>query len=134
MLPMAVQAPPHFERDRPCDSIHGRHLAVAGGTLKVGMNMHHVGKVDVIRQPVDPDPGYRLLFIPIPRKFPDFRSIRGNEQMTGPTGCHRRDTGDRRLRGETVTEEALDAVGAGMHLMTEGERLGRRAVAKVQRQ
>ena len=128
VLPVTVQAPPHLEIDGPGDPFHGGHLAVAGGADKSGAEMHHVREIDVVRQAVDPDPGDRLPFVPVRHQFLDFRSVRGDEQMAGPAVRHRRDAGDRRLRGVAVTEEARDAVVAGMHLMAEGDRLERRAV------
>ena len=54
--------------------------------------------------------------------------------MAGPAGRYSGDAGNRRFRCKTVTEEAMDCVVAGMYLMTECNRLNRRAVPEIQRQ
>src|SRR5512138_2393888 len=134
MLSMTVQAPPHLETGEPGDPAHGGHLAVADRAGKVDVDMNHVREIDMIRQPVDPDPGDWLPLFPVPHQLLDFRSVRGDEQVAGPTVGHGRETGNRRLRRIAMAEEAMDAVVAGMHLMAEGERLDRRTIPKIQRQ
>ena len=54
--------------------------------------------------------------------------------MAGPAIRHGRDAGHRRLQGEPVAEEAMDAVFTGMFLMAEGEGLERSTVPKIERQ
>jgi len=96
--------------------------------------MHHVGEIDMVRNVVDPDPRDWLLFIPVIHQLFDFRGVLGNEQMAGSTVRHSGYAGDRRFWSRAVTVKARDTVVAGMHLMTEGERLDRRTLPKIQRQ
>jgi hypothetical protein len=96
--------------------------------------MHHVREVDVVRQIVNPDPGYRLAFIPVFREFLDIRCVRRDELMAGATVCHCRNAGDWRYGSISVTVKAMNAIVAGMQLMVEGEWLDRRAVTKVERE
>lgn len=134
MLPVTIQAPAHLDLDGPGDMRHGGHFAVAGGADEAGADMHHVREINVVRRPVDSVPGDRLLFFPILNQFLDFRSVLGDEQVAGPAISHCRDAGNRGPGSVTVTEEARDGVVACMHFMTEGDRLDRRAVLKIQRQ
>ena len=134
MLPVTIQAPAHLETGRAGDPLHGGHLAVAAAAVDLGAYMHHVRKIDMVRQAVDLDPFNRLLPVPVFHQFLDFRSIRGDVQVARTAIRQGRDTGDGRLGGIVVTVEARDAVCTGMQLMAEDEWLDRRAFAEIQRQ
>lgn len=93
MLPVTTQAPAHLETGRASDPLHCGHLAVTGAAVYPGADMHHVRKIDMVRQAVDPDPGDRLLPVPISHQFLDFRRFRGDVEMAGPTVSQRRYAG-----------------------------------------
>lgn len=134
MLPVTVQAPSHLDLDGPGDTLHGGHFAVADSAGEAGADMHHVRKIDVVRHPVDSDPGDQLLLFPILIQFPDFRSVLGDEQVAGPAIGHCRDSGNRGSGSVAVAEKTGDGVVARMDFMTEGDRLDRRAVLKIKRE
>ena len=96
--------------------------------------MHHVREIDEVRHPVDPYPGDGLFIFPVRHEFLNFRSVLGYEQVTGPAIGNCRDAGNRGLGSGPVTEEAGDFVVTGMDFVTEGDRLDRRTVSKIQRQ
>ena len=134
MLPVTVQAPAHLDLDGAGDTCHGGHFAVAGGANQAGADMHHMREINVVRHPVDSDPGDWLLFFPIPVKFLYFRSILCDKQVASPAISHCRDAGNRGLGSIAVAEEAWDGVVTCMDFMTKGDRLDWRAVPKIQRQ
>jgi len=107
---------------------------VAAGADKSGANMHLMWKINMVRHSVDPHPRDRLAFFPVLFQLFDFRGIPGDELMAGAAVRHGRNAGNMRFRGLAMTEEARDSVVPGMHLMAEGDRLGWRAVPKIQRQ
>lgn len=134
MLPVTVPTPAHLNLDGSGDTRHSGHFAVAGGANDAGAYMHHVREINMVRHPVDSDPGDRLLFFPILNQFPDFRSVLADEQVAGTAISHCRDAGNRGLGSVAVTEETRDSVVTCMDFMTEGDRLDRRTVPKIQRQ
>jgi len=128
------QAPPHLETGYAGDPIHGGHLAVAGAACELGADMHHVRKIDKVRQGVDPDPRDWLPPVPVPHQFPDLRSIGRDELVACPAVSHCRDTCHRRTCGKAVAEQARDGVCAGVQFVAEVDRLERRTFPQVQRQ
>ena len=110
MLPMAPQAPSHLETGRTADPLHCRHIAVTGGTVDPGADMHYVREIDMVRQAVDPDPGDRLVPVPVSHQLLDFRSFGGNIQVAGTTVRYGRDAGYLRLISIAMAIEARDAV------------------------
>jgi hypothetical protein len=134
MLPMATQAPAHVDFDSPGYTRHCSNILVATCAEESGSNMHHVREIDMVRHVVHSDPGNRFFFSPVRHQFFYFRRVLSNEHMAGPAVRDCGNAGDRRPRSITVTEQAWNAVVASMHLVTEGDRLDRRAVPKVQRQ
>ncbi len=134
MLPVAVQAPAHLDLDGPGDTRHGGHFAVAGGANQAGADMHHVREINVVRHPVDSDPGDWLLFFPIPGQFLYSRSVLGYELVASAAISHCRDAGNIGLGSIAVAEEARYCVVTRMDFMTKGDRLDRRVVLKIQRQ
>jgi hypothetical protein len=134
MLPVTVKAPAHFYLTRPGDARHACHVPMALAANTAGADMHHVREIDEVRHPVDPYPGDGLFILPVRHEFLNFRSVLGYEQVTGPAIGDCRDAGNRGLGSGPVTEEAWDSVVAGMNFVTEGDRLDRRVVPKIQRQ
>ncbi len=134
MLPVTVEAPAHFDLLRPGDTRHACHVSVARAAGEAGTDMHHVREINVVRHPVDPDPGDGLFVLPVGHELLDFRSVLGDEQVAGPAISHCRDAGNRGLGSVAVTEETRDGVLTCMDFMTEGDRLDWRAIPKVQRQ
>jgi hypothetical protein len=134
MPTMAVQTPTHLDLDRAGYTLHSCHAAVAVCAGEAGADMHHVREINVIRHVVNSDPGDRLLFFPVIHQFFDFRSVLSNEQVASTAVRNCGNTRDRGLWGITMTEEARNRVVAGMLLMTEGDRLNRRAIPKIDRQ
>jgi len=132
VLPMAAQAPSHFNLLRASDARHTRHVPMAGSAGKSGTDMHLVREVYMVRYTVDPDPGNGLFALPEGHKFFDLRGVLCNEQMAGPAIRYRWDPGDRGCRGMTMTEKARYAVVSSVHLMAEGDRLKGGAVTNVQ--
>ena len=107
---------------------------MTGRAGQPGPDMHHVREVDVVRHPVDPDPGNGLFFVPVCHELFYFRSVLGNEQMTSPAVRYRGDAGNGGFRSVAVAEKAGDAVVPRMDFVTEGGRLDGRAVPQVERQ
>src|SRR5512143_232899 len=134
MLAMAVQAPTHLDLDRAGDTLHSCHAAVAVSTGEASANMHHVRKIDEVRHAVDPDPGDRLFIFPVRHQLFYFRGVLSNEQVAGAAISNRGNAGDCRFWGITMAEETRDSVVTGMLFMTEGDRLDRRAIMKIERQ
>lgn len=131
-LPVTIQTPAHLDLDGPDDLRHGGNFAVAGCAGEPGANMHHVRKINMVGHPVNPDPGNRLLLVPVSLQLPDFQA---HERMAGfDAGLHCGDSGNGRLGSEAVTEKARDGVVTCMEFMTECDRLAWRAVPKIQRQ
>ena len=129
---VTVQTPAHLEIDETGERLHGGNFAVAGGAVESGTDMHHVRKIDMVGQEVNPDPRDRLLLFPESCQIFDFQTY--DRMACRHAGRNRRNAGDRRLGGIAVTEEAMDTVFASMHPMTEGERLNRRPVPEIERQ
>src|SRR5574337_157052 len=123
MLSVTVQAPPHLDLDFPGNARHAGNVSMTGTACESSAYMHHVRKIDVVRHPVDPDPGDRFFVVPVHHELLYFRFVPRDEQMAGPAVRHRGDTGDGRLRGVSVAKEARDAVVSGMDFVTEGDRL-----------
>ena len=134
MLPVTVEAPAHFYLTRPGDTRHACDVPMALAANTADADMHHVREIDEVRHPVDPYPGNGLFILPERHEFLNFRSVLGYEQVTGPAIGNCRDAGNRGLGSGSVTEEARDSVVTSMDFMTEGDRLDRRAVTKIQRQ
>ena len=134
MLPVTSQAPTHLEIGRTADPVHRGHLAVTGAAVNLGADMHHMREINMIWKTIDPDPWNRFAFVPVEHQLHDLRFVRRDELVAGPAVGHRRDAGDRRFCGVSVTIETLDAVITGMLFMAEGDRLDRRAIHQIQRQ
>ena len=110
MLPVATQAPAHLETGRAIDPLHGDHISVADAAVNPGADMHHVREIDMVRQAVDPDPGERLLPVPVSHQFLYFRRFRGNVEVAGTAVSYRGDAGETGNRSVAVTVEAWNAV------------------------
>ncbi len=134
ILLVAAETPAHPDLDRPRDARHGRDVAVAVGTDAAGPDVHHVREIDMVRHPIDPDPGDRLLVFPVRHKLLDFRRILRNEQMAGPAVGNSGNAGGRGLGRCAVAKKTRNAVVACVDFVAEGNRLYRGTVAQVQRQ
>jgi len=132
VLPVTVQAPAHFDLDGPDDLRHGGHFTVAGGASEAGADMHHVREINEVRHPVDPDPGDRLLLVPVTLQLLNFQA---HERMAGlHAGRYCRDSGNGGLVSVAVAEETRDGVVTCMEFMAERDRLVWRAVLTIQGQ
>jgi hypothetical protein len=129
---MAGDAEPHV--------VHSVHLVDLGHALDVAMAGHAgvrterfdvslMGKVGVAREIMNPNPFYRLLFIPRLAKFPDLglasAVAASDDQMASHAGLHRGDTRLRRDGDRVVAVLALDLVLTGVDVVAEENRLAR---------
>jgi hypothetical protein len=107
---------------------------MADATVDAGTAVHHVGKVDMVGQGVQPQPWHRFTTQPVLVQYPDAGGIGDNELVTGLAFGHGRNPGYHRFVCVMMAVETVNAVVAGMNFMAEGNRLNRSTLLKIKRQ
>ena len=109
------------------DHCHFLDLSMAGRTVDFGSDVPQVRKMDVVRDLVDPNPGNRLLPLPVAPNVLDLSLlpfIRAQDELvTPPAGRDRRDTGIDRPLCREVAVLAVDLVLTGVNGVRERDRL-----------
>jgi hypothetical protein len=123
VVPVTAEAPSHLQIDATLDAIHGGHIVVTLQAVDSCLNMCPMGKIDMLRKLIDPDPFYRSLAFHVFKQFDDFRAVFGDMKMTGLTGLQRWNAGNRRDLDTPVAVSTVDAVLPGMQTMAECDRL-----------
>jgi hypothetical protein len=95
---MAIDTPTHFQGRYSPYSIHGFYCPMALLTDDPFSYMPLMGKVDKIRDSIDPDPGNGSFLIPIILDLLYLRFIHCGNPVTSPAALYRRYSGYSRTR------------------------------------
>jgi len=96
-------------------------MTIAASDL--GPDMHHMRKINMVGQLVNPYPGNRFPAFPVFRELFDRRAVGGNVLVTSAAEGQIRNSCDRTGLDMAMTETAVDLIVAGMEFVAERKRL-----------